>query len=324
MDDSTQGKEMRFRLSEANYGGVCIIQLKGYWTNGTASIAFMKLFDRRVNESNRYFVFDMSEVSSIDSTTLGNIASVPARLSLRVSELAIIYPCAGRAIDIFRISGFIRAFPSVYATLGEALSKMLCQPVESIEPFLKFEERLSIDTDGVVRDYSELLERSLRKIHIFLASSEELRRDRDEFEIYFRQLNDELLKQNRYLLIHRWENYLDAMSETRLQDEYNKAIRECDIFVSLFSTKTGKFTEEEFATAHQWFKKTGKPLIYTFFKDTTINTNDIYEDDLLSLFKFKQRLKDLGHFYTSFASTDDLKLRFRNQLDKLLDGKLKR
>jgi hypothetical protein len=37
---------------------------------------------------------------------------------------------------------------------------------------------------------------------------------------------------------------------------------------------------------------------------------------------FKQRLKDLGHFYTSFVSTDDPKLRFRNQLDKLLDGPL--
>jgi internalin A len=110
------------------------------------------------------------------------------------------------------------------------------------------------------------------------------------------------------------------MSETRLQDEYNKAIRECDIFLSLFSTKTGKFTEEEFDTAHQCFKKTGKPLIYTFFKDTTIRTSDICEDDLLSLFRFKQRLKDLGHFYTSFANTDDLKLRFRHQLDKLLDG----
>ncbi len=37
---------MRFRLSEANYEGVCIIKLEGHWTQGTASTAFMKLFDR--------------------------------------------------------------------------------------------------------------------------------------------------------------------------------------------------------------------------------------------------------------------------------------
>lgn len=40
------------------------------------------------------------------------------------------------------------------------------------------------------------------------------------------------------------------MSETRLQNDYNEKGRECDLFVSLFSTKTGKFTEEEFDVAH--------------------------------------------------------------------------
>ena len=52
------------------------------------------------------------------------------------------------------------------------------------------------------------------------------------------------------------------MSETRLQDEYNKAICACDIFVCLFFTKTGKFTEEEFDIAHRQFKDSGKPRIY--------------------------------------------------------------
>ena len=60
------------------------------------------------------------------------------------------------------------------------------------------------------------------------------------------------------------------MSETRLQDEYNKAIRACDVFVSLFFTKTGKFTEEEFDAAHEQFKSSGRPLIYTYFKNADI------------------------------------------------------
>jgi hypothetical protein len=33
------------------------------------------------------------------------------------------------------------------------------------------------------------------------------------------------------------------VSQTHLQDEYIKIIRDCDIFVSLFSTKIGKFSE---------------------------------------------------------------------------------
>lgn len=47
----------------------------------------------------------------------------------------------------------------------------------------------------------------------------------------------------------RWEHFLDAMSKTRLPDEYNRALRDYDIVVSLFKTKVGKFTEEEFDVA---------------------------------------------------------------------------
>ncbi|NEP19965.1 MAG: hypothetical protein F6J97_24270, partial [Leptolyngbya sp. SIO4C1] len=155
------------------------------------------------------------------------------------------------------------------------------------------------------------------------ASSEELRNDRDSFEIYFRQLNDEFLDKGIYLVVERWENFLDAMSETRLQDEYNNAVKVCDIFVSLFFTKTGKFTEEEFDTAHNQFKDTGKPFIYTFFKSAPVDIDKVQENDFLSLVAFKKRLKSLGHFYTLYSSTDDLKLRFRSQLDKLLNGPLR-
>ena len=61
-----------------------------------------------------------------------------------------------------------------------------------------------------------------RTIRIFLASSAELCEDRNAFDLYFRQYNDQLRKEMVYLEIVRWENFLDAMAETRLQDEYNK------------------------------------------------------------------------------------------------------
>ncbi|ACF11461.1 conserved hypothetical protein [Chlorobaculum parvum NCIB 8327] len=98
-----------------------------------------------------------------------------------------------------------------------------------------------------------------------------MREDRDAFDLYFRQQNDRLRKVGLYLEIVRWENFLDAMSSTRMQNEYNEAIRNCDLFVSLFKTKTGKYTEEEFDVAHQTFKDTGKPLIYTWFKDAYVS-----------------------------------------------------
>jgi internalin A len=158
-----------------------------------------------------------------------------------------------------------------------------------------------------------------RTIRIFLASSSELRGDRDAFDLYFRQQNDQFRKQGIYLEIVRWENFLDALSETRLQDEYNKEICNCDVFVCLFFTKTGKFTEEEFDVAYRRFKESGKPRIYTFFKDAEITTGSARKKDLNSLWAFQEKLANLGHFHTNYKNLEDLKLQFRNQLDKMPD-----
>jgi Leucine-rich repeat (LRR) protein len=160
---------------------------------------------------------------------------------------------------------------------------------------------------------------SPREIRIFLASSAELREDRDAFELYFLQQNHELLKKGFQLKVERWENFFGAMSKTRSQDEYNKVICQCDVFVSLFGTKTGKYTEEEFDVAHRQFQSSGKPLIYTFFKDTQITTGSAPRKDLESLWAFQDKLKELEHFYDQYDNIEDLKLQFRGQLDKILE-----
>ncbi len=162
-----------------------------------------------------------------------------------------------------------------------------------------------------------------KTVKIFLALSEELREDRDNFDLYFRQQNDRLRKKGMYLEIVRWENFLDAMSETRLQEEYNREVCACDIFVSLFLTKTGKYTEEEFDVAHQAFKENGTPQIYTFFKNAEISTSLIIQKDFESLWAFQNKLGELGHFWSIYDSTEHLKRQFRDQLDKLFDqGKI--
>lgn len=114
-----------------------------------------------------------------------------------------------------------------------------------------------------------------------------------------------------------WEDFLDAVSQTRLQDEYNRAIRECDIFVMLFFTKVGKYTEEEFETAFKHFKSTNKPFIFTYFKDAEISTGSANKQDLKSLWAFQEKLSALGHFYTVYNNIDALKFKFDQQLNKL-------
>lgn len=99
---------------------------------------------------------------------------------------------------------------------------------------------------------------------IFLASSSELASDRKAFEAFVDQQNKLLVDQQLLLELVMWEDFLDAMSQTRLQDEYNKALRSCDVFVMLYHTKVGKFTGEEFETAFGQFQETNRPRIYTY------------------------------------------------------------
>ncbi|MET0067777.1 MAG: hypothetical protein ABW076_15640 [Candidatus Thiodiazotropha sp.] len=249
---------------------------------------------------------------------LGNLAysfSKQGTLRFLSPELDVPCPAVGRLFEIWQEQFHIDAklipwsylgyLESGQTTLDEVLgisSNGNSQPVKPVEP-------KPSDT-GVPAN--------IKTVRIFLASSAELREDRDAFDLYFRQQNDQLRKQGLYLEIVRWENFLDAMSSTRLQDEYNQAILRCDIFVSLFMTKTGKYTEEEFDLAFETFKATGKPLVYTFFKKFTISPDASLREDLVSLWDFQKKLVDQHkHFYTEYDSIESLKRQFKDQLEKL-------
>ncbi len=156
-----------------------------------------------------------------------------------------------------------------------------------------------------------------RIIRIFLASSEELRKDRDAFELHFRRENDLYMESGVYWEIVRWENFFNGMSATRKQDDYNQVLQDCDIFLSLFATKAGKYTEEEFDAAFTQFKATGSPQIFTFFRDTPTSTASLVRKDTESLWKMQEKLNALGHFYTHYQDENDLNLQFSTQLTKM-------
>ncbi|MEL6816445.1 MAG: COR domain-containing protein, partial [Cyanobacteria bacterium J06598_3] len=101
---------------------------------------------------------------------------------------------------------------------------------------------------------AEATQPTLKTIKIFLASSSELADERIQFESLINRKNKDYVKDGLFLELIIWEDFVDAMSQTRLQDEYNKAIEGCDIFVSLFYSKVGEYTKEEFIKALQAFK----------------------------------------------------------------------
>jgi len=158
----------------------------------------------------------------------------------------------------------------------------------------------------------------METIRIFLASSSELLSDRKEFREFLGIENDSLHKKGVYLELIQWENFIDAVSQTSLQDEYNKELKKAQIVICLFFTKAGKYTQEEFNTALTHFNETGSPLIFTYFKSGAPEP-DPSDQLALDLATFKKRLTDIGHFYTVYNNIDDLKYQFRKQLDRLED-----
>jgi len=151
---------------------------------------------------------------------------------------------------------------------------------------------------------------SMKNLKIFLASSYELRSDREKFEISIGRKNKLWKDKNVSLDLCVWEDLSGRMSSTRSQDEYNDKIKESDLFVLLAYTKVGEYTNEEFEIAFESFKKSKRPFIYTYFKNIDFNAD-------ISLKEFQAKLKKMGHFYNTYHNYDNLWNQFNNELDRL-------
>lgn len=151
---------------------------------------------------------------------------------------------------------------------------------------------------------------------IFLASSEELKEDRRAFELMLNRLNQQWRARDFAFDLVVWEDFIDAMSKEGLQAEYNKAAADCDIFVMLFFTKVGRFTQEEFETVFARLKASDAPRIYTYFRNDFILTGQI-DEGIKSLLDFKARLRELKHYVTLYRNTEDLQYQFSRQLERL-------
>ncbi len=145
-----------------------------------------------------------------------------------------------------------------------------------------------------------------RKINIFLASSiVEFANERMAIENFIRNVSDDF--EERYdvkiqpLLC---ENFDEAYTAMRKQEEYNQKIRESELCFFIFFTKAGEYTREEFEVARKRFEETGKPKIYTYFKIIGEGEGE------QSLYDFMEELdKTFGHYYGTFDHVDTIKLR---------------
>lgn len=153
----------------------------------------------------------------------------------------------------------------------------------------------------------------MRTVKIFLASSAELDAEKEHVELFISRKNKDFQKKRIFLELSTWKDFISAMTEEHSQEKYNQYIRSCDIAIFLFHTRLGRFTKEEFDTAHQSFQNSSgnvkKPLIYTFFKKDPKESIEITD--------FKNYIDSQDHFYDTYSSSEDLFVKINQQIDKL-------
>lgn len=157
--------------------------------------------------------------------------------------------------------------------------------------------------------------RTVKTIKIFIASSSELKNDRDAFGDFIMRLQKHYETRDYSFQLEKWEYLNPAYNNKRKQDEYNDIIRECDLFVVIFHTKIGEFTLEEFEVALEECRKRSLPL-FIYFKDLQGREKP---DDIK---QFQNRIvTELKHFWGVYNNNDKLFLDFVLWLDSyLFDG----
>ena len=160
-------------------------------------------------------------------------------------------------------------------------------------------------------------------VRIFLASSAELKPDREAFEQAIARRNKDWNPRGVFLHLDIWEDLSAAMSPTRSQDEYNREIDRCDIFVVLFWTKVGRYTAEEFERAYARFKggadSARAPTILVYEKSVMPAAWPTIED-MQSRDAFQKRQAALEHFPGKYDTADKLNFEFGLELDRLVSA----
>ncbi len=153
---------------------------------------------------------------------------------------------------------------------------------------------------------------------IFLASSAELSDDRIDFGDIVQELNDRYAVPGRNVRfkLYKWERDLASFAERRKQEEYNHNIETCRIFVMLYASKVGMYTEEEYDFAYNRFKKSGAPQVLVFKKSGIITVDD-------SISQFEQKIKDRDQqFQSYYKDTQELRTAVFHEIIKYFDNKI--
>ena len=179
------------------------------------------------------------------------------------------------------------------------------------------ESLISASRLGFLECYSVETITTMKTIKVFLASSDELKTERLEFDSLFNHLNRIFRPRGLYLELSKWE-YLDSsMGPKHKQEEYNEELKTCEMCMVIYWTKFGEYTGQELMTAYNELKEGRNPRkLYVFFKEPA----DLSPE--LKVFK-ESFATEFGHFYCKFENVDSMRLHFLLQLEAYQNNDLK-
>ncbi|MDR4499250.1 MAG: NACHT domain-containing protein [Candidatus Scalindua sp.] len=157
-----------------------------------------------------------------------------------------------------------------------------------------------------------------KTIKIFLASSSELSKDREQIELFISRENDDLIEKQIWFKLVVWEKLLLSFRGERIQNYFNEEMLKCDIVLALFFRKVGQFTKEEFELAYKNLKEGKKPqYLYVYFKSASISTEEITKD-YMGIIELKEEIQKHKQIYCSYDSIKDLQLQLKRQFDLII------
>ena len=146
----------------------------------------------------------------------------------------------------------------------------------------------------------------MKTFKIFVASSNELEKERQELAKLANSLNNVLEPLNTHVIMVEWEDLDASMGVAHKQEEYNTKLRECEMCIVLYWSKFGIWTKQELDIAYSELRAGNNPKkLYVYFK----NGGD--KAPTPELTEFRESFdKNYGHFPSDFENFDTLKAHF--------------
>ena len=189
--------------------------------------------------------------------------------------------------------------------------------LELLENTFVLEKREEGRAIHLKKDIEEENINKIRVIKLFLASSNELKSERDKIEKALGRKNDLLRNQGFKVALSIWEDAKSVGKSVRSQDNYNLEIETCNLFTMLFYSKVGKYSLEEFELANSLFDKEKMPRLCVFQKDVDLPKNQSKRDSI-SRFDFIDKMTELEHFPILYKNEDQFVNQLKDIIDKLL------